>query len=62
MTYCIKHPKYRGKKKPKSRCEGCLVIYFRTNIGRIPTARPTLAFQDRTKYSRKRKHREDYET
>lgn len=57
MKICNKHPKYRGKKKPKTRC-GCLSIYFNrgTNI-RKPTAPPTIAFQDKSKYNRKVKHK-----
>lgn len=57
MEQCIKHPKYNGKKKPKSRCEYCLSIYFKRKPMRIPVPPPTLAFQDKSKYSRKKKHK-----
>lgn len=57
--YCIKHPKYKGKKKPKTQCEGCLTIYFnRGSNVRKPTAPPSKVFQDKSKFNRKRKHQE----
>ena len=28
---CAKHPKYRGKRKPKYECEGCLELYLMCN-------------------------------
>lgn len=59
---CIKHPKYRGKRKPKSQCGECLMIYFgRASHVRKPIAPPSKVFQDKSKYSRKKKHRKDFD-
>lgn len=56
---CQKHPKYKGKRKPKRECEVCLGIYFTFNPGRIPLPRPQPPIRDKTKYSRKKKHKDD---
>lgn len=59
---CIKHPKYRGKKKPKTRCAACLMLYFaRASNVRKPIAPPSKVFQDKTKFNRKKKHKDEYE-
>lgn len=57
---CNKHPKYTGNKKPKYECVECLNIWL--SLGgskRIPTPPPTKVFKDKTKYSRKKKHKDD---
>ena len=58
MKYCLKHPKYKGNKKPKSQCKYCLEIYFKLNQ-RKPIAPPTKIFKDKSKYNRKRKYKID---
>lgn len=55
---CHKHPKYRGDKKPKYQCDQCLTIYATLNRHkhRAPII-PTKVIPDKTKYSRKQKHK-----
>lgn len=57
---CPKHPKYNGNKRPKHQCRQCLALWMVRGGGkRIPTPPPTRVFKDKTKYSRKKKHKED---
>lgn len=54
---CEKHPKYKGKSKPKQECVDCLSIYFKIkNLIRMPI-KPTKIYKDKSKYSRKNKHK-----
>ena len=54
---CPKHPKYRGKKKPVSLCPDCLILYFQiSNKPRIGVL-PSKVIKDKTKYTRKLKHK-----
>lgn len=59
MKWCPKHPKYRGKKKPKSNCVDCLSIYSNLMMRPRSEFRPTKVIRDKTKYTRKKKHKYD---
>jgi hypothetical protein len=54
---CPKHPKYKGKRPPKNICPVCFKIWAllagRQRVG----VKPTKIMKDRTKYSRKAKHK-----
>ncbi len=55
---CDKHPKYNGKKEPKHQCLDCLNLYFfmhQTKSRVLPM--PTKIITDKTKYNRKKKHK-----
>lgn len=54
---CPKHPKYTGKKVPKSECSTCLELYFKLQSPRSPH-KPTKSHKDKSKYSRKTKHKD----
>lgn len=54
---CEKHPKYKGKKKPKHECEVCASIYFTLNSKPRVLPKPTKVFKDKSKYTRKEKHK-----
>jgi len=54
---CEKHPKYSGKKEPKNGCVGCLNIYVALHkVPRLPI-KPTKIIKDKSKYTRKKKHK-----
>lgn len=53
---CDKHPRYTGKRKPKSNCETCLKIYLALKKPRI-IIRPNQVMKDKTRYNRKEKHK-----
>jgi len=54
---CEKHPKYKGKHKPKHECVVCLNIYIaKHNKPRAPI-KPTQVIRDKSKYTRKNKHK-----
>ena len=55
---CIKHPRYRGKRKPKRECLECLSLYAMLGMVRKPTAPPTKTFKDKSKYTRKSKYKQ----
>lgn len=60
MKTCSKHPKYKGKRLPKSECGECLAIYIMMgNLLRKTIAIPTGTKQhkDKKKYTRKTKHK-----
>jgi len=54
---CSKHPKYNGRKKPKTECTECLTIYFKLQKPRI-LPRATKVERDKSKYNRKQKHKD----
>ena len=57
MSKCKKHPKYTGKRKPKTQCIECLNYYIslgKMRRGVMPP--PTKVIPDKTKYSRKKKY------
>lgn len=58
---CPKHPKYKGKKEPKYKvpCIVCIAIYIRLNKKPRLKPLPTKVIKDKTKYSRKKKHKKD---
>ena len=55
-TKCEKHPKYTGKRKPKHECTGCLALYLLMKKPRV-LPMPTRVVKDKTKYTRKKKHK-----
>ena len=54
---CPKHPKYKGKRLPKRECTDCLNLYYTLKAPRAPH-KPTKVFKDKSKYTRKQKHKE----
>lgn len=58
MKKCEKHPKYKGKKKPKHECLACLNMYLSYQKPRMPI-KPTRVIKDKSKYNRKEKHKKD---
>lgn len=54
---CDKHPKYNGKNKPKYECVACLNYYLLLKSKPRVLPKPTKVFKDKTKYSRKNKHK-----
>lgn len=59
MVSCDKHPKYKGKKKPTNGCADCLKLYLLLhNKPRTPIP-PTRVMRDKSKYTRKTKHKKD---
>lgn len=63
MKKCDKHPRYRGKNKPKYKCLGCLSLYFKMHsYPRVPH-KPTKLIKSGKIYSRKKRARKkDAET
>lgn len=58
MKWCKKHPKYKGKRMPQG-CAECLAIYITVNNSKIRRPhKPTKVMADKTKYSRKKKHKD----
>ncbi len=60
MEWCKKHPKYRANKEPKNLCEKCLSIYLTLKGRRVPTPPPSKVFKDKSKYTRKDKHKKSF--
>jgi hypothetical protein len=59
MNRCSKHPKYTGKRAPKTQCLECLSYYIKLGkMTRGVMPPPTKIFKDKTKYSRKKKHKD----
>lgn len=58
MKRCSKHPKYNGKKKPTNECGDCLVFYLAIKAKPRMLPKPTKVFKDKSKYTRKKKHKE----
>lgn len=54
---CHKHPKYKGKRKPKYECVTCLEIYLRLKNRPRVLPMPTKIIKDKKKYNRKKKHK-----
>jgi len=58
ITKCPKHPKYKAKRVPKNPCVTCLRVYIAMGkMTRKPLPPRTQIIPDKTKYSRKRKHK-----
>lgn len=55
---CEKHPKYKGKNKPKTECLVCLDIYFSMHKSPRAPIKPTQVIKDKSKYTRKKKHKD----
>lgn len=51
---CEKHPKYKGRSKPKYECLVCLNIYIKIKSKPRILPKPTKIIKDKTKYDRKR--------
>ena len=61
VIFCPKHPKYKGNKKPTNNCTICARYYIMLKKkGRI-LPRPTRQHRDKSKYTRKIKHRKGYD-
>ena len=56
---CDKHPKYKGKKKPKHECCVCLSLYLLLRAKPRVLPMPTKVIRDKTKYNRKKKHKDE---
>jgi hypothetical protein len=56
MKKCRKHPHYIGNKIPEYECSECLELYFLLKHPRAPH-KPTRLHKDKSKYSRKTKHK-----
>lgn len=59
MEKCKKHPKYKGTKMPKHECTECLSLYFSLHKKPRLLPKPTKVIKDKTKYDRKKKHKEN---
>jgi len=57
MKKCEKHPKYKGKRKPKNECPGCLAFYLLLKNKPRVLPMPTKVIKDKSKYNRKKKHK-----
>lgn len=55
MDKCNKHPKYKGKRKPKHECLTCLSYYLTLSNRPRVIPKPTKIIKDKTKYNRKKK-------
>lgn len=54
---CLKHKNYRGNKLPTNQCLTCLQYYDILHpVERMPH-KPTKQFKDKSKYTRKEKHK-----
>ena len=58
---CKVHPKYKGKRKPTSKKDGCIcaLIYVMLNAKPRFGVQPTKVVPDKTKYNRKKKHKNE---
>jgi len=54
---CEIHKKYKGRRKPKHECVGCLSLYLLIKSKPRVQPMPTKVIPDKTKYNRKKKHR-----
>ena len=54
MKMCIKHPKYKGKRKPKHECTICLEMYLSFRVPRV-LPMPTKVIKSKKVYNRKKK-------
>lgn len=56
MNLCQKHPKYNGKKQPKSKCIACASFYIALNAVKKRTLpKPTKTIQSKKVYKRNKK-------
>lgn len=62
MLKCLKHPKYKGKRKPTNQCEDCLKLYLHVGSKPRQASLPkNKVIPDKSKYSRKSKHKSSSE-
>jgi hypothetical protein len=54
---CDKHPKYTGKNKPKYQCVKCELLYQLLHSQPRVLPKPTKVHKDKSKYTRKEKHK-----
>jgi len=55
---CLKHPKYKAKRAPKTLCGTCLCMYIqRKKFMRMPIPPPTKIVKSKKSYTRKEKHK-----
>ena len=57
LCKCKKHPKYLGKRYPKSECPDCLRYYLALHKKPRTPIKPTKIIKDKSKYTRKLKHK-----
>lgn len=58
MNKCQVHKKYTGKRFPKTQCMDCLNYYISLGkLTRKPLPPPNKVHKDKTKYTRKKKHK-----
>ena len=60
-THCSKHKNYKGKGKPKHRCEECLSLYSQIGMTRKPIAPPQkVILSKKDKLNKTPKHKKDW--
>ena len=57
MQGCSIHKKYKGKRVPKNECPECLAFYLLLKNRPRILPRPTKVMRDKSKYTRKDKHK-----
>lgn len=58
MEKCPRHPRYKGKGKPRHHCFDCINIKVALGLIRKPIAPPKQTHKDKKKYNRKAKHKD----
>ena len=61
MEKCLKHLKYNGKRLPKYECLECLNYYYKLKTGLRAPIKATIKHRDKSKYTRKIKHKKEEE-
>lgn len=59
MKKCLKHPKYKGKGKPKHECTECLSMYLALRAPRV-LPKPTRVIKSKKLYNRKKVNNGNY--
>lgn len=54
---CNKHPKYLGKRLTTTGCLDCINLYLKLHKKPRAIHKPMSMIEDKTKYTRKRKHK-----
>ena len=55
---CPKHPKYKGTRLSKNQCPTCFSLYMKLHQQPRSLPKPTKVERDKSKYTRKQKHKE----
>lgn len=55
MKVCSRHPRYKGKSKPKVECWDCAEIWVVMSTQLKPVSKPNQVHKDKKKYNRKTK-------